>query len=125
MRDESTGTEVDLFGEQIMRASEKRLDWGSRRLQNWRARKTLEGEGFNILDLMAMTISEALGKGDYETAHARIMDAAPYFAVKLGGAASLTIPGANGPVTFAWGNAAPEAPSSVPEVIELQQDAAP
>lgn len=109
----------DLFGDPIdgLAAHEVRQTAKARRMvQTFRLR--LFQAGIDPLDVMARCMMLAFEKGDYETAHKRASDLAPYMSPKLTAVAIAAPAGAGtngGRLSFSW---TPEADGEPGEVVE-------
>jgi len=104
--------DVDLFGESLAdEVSRRKIASARNDVRNFRRRMALAG--VSPLDVMARCMLRAYEDGDYDKAHERARDLAPYLAPRLSVIASpaavLTPSGAAGAVRFTW-----EAAESLP-----------
>jgi hypothetical protein len=100
----------DLFGDALPDTPKGRKVQGAREAVRWFRRK-MQLAGIHPLDVMARAMMEAAERGDWDKAHARATDLAPYMAPRL---SVIATPGAapvqgSGVVRFTWesGEAAP------------------
>lgn len=102
---------VDLFGEAVDEVSRRKM--ASARMDLTRFRRRMSLAGIHPLDVMARCMLRAYEDGDYEKAHQRACDLAPYMAPRLSVIATpgaALAPSGAGLVRFTWESDSPALP---------------